>query len=493
MKSLAKLLLPGDKEFPIIGGCSIGREANSDLIFEDPHLSRHHARIQRRGEGEFWLKDLGSTNGTLINGKAVAHPQQLGNGDRIEVGCTEIVFRAVARTPPEPAPAAPSEDSKDSENLEKADDPDDSENLKDADESDNSENPEDTDESKGFEDLKSSENLEEAEAASKSGGPSLVPLARKIVVESPDTVAEASFSVPAVRAIALAHPDTALIMLANPDLCSLWRQVSQVERVIEIPHGASTRLIEKKLRESGIRFGSSLAWEATPAARAFAKIGIKQRLGEAGGKVAKHLTHPVELKREPGPIQHRVEHYLLLAREIGADPFQTANFAPPERPPELDPPRIAIVPGSDYGPAAEWLPERFQELAEAIQAEAQLAILASPGRKEPAAKLAKSLDLPLTNLSGDKLLQFLAECRALVGNDGSLPHLASFVGTPSVVLFGPNEPEWRRPLGRIHRTIRHHVPCSGCLLPKCPLDHRCLTEIEVAEVQKQVQELLTKK
>jgi heptosyltransferase-2 len=311
-----------------------------------------------------------------------------------------------------------------------------------------------------------------------------------MVVDSPDTIAEASFSIPAVRAIGRAHSDLSITILAHPEVAPFWRQVSQVQHVIETSNKPSLRSITKQLEQTGTSFQSSLAWEETPAARAFAKVGIKKRFGESEGKLAKYLTDPLQAERKPGPIRHRVEHYLQLARELGADPLQAANFAPPKRPPELDPPCLAIIPGSDYGPAAEWLPERFQELAESLRQETELAILPSPGRPEPAAKLAESLKLPLTELSGDRLLEFLAGCRGLVGNDGSLPHLASFVGTPTVVLFGPNDPEWRRPLGRHHRILHEHVPCSSCLLSKCPLDHRCMTGLEVSRVLRMVRSLL---
>jgi len=56
---------------------------------EDSFVSQTHARISRR-DGGFWLEDLGSTNGTYLNAKAVSSPALLHRGDRIQVGRTVL-------------------------------------------------------------------------------------------------------------------------------------------------------------------------------------------------------------------------------------------------------------------------------------------------------------------------------------------------------------------------------------------------------------------
>jgi two-component system cell cycle response regulator len=52
-------------------------------------VSQNHARIVRR-DGRLWLEDLGSTNGTYLNTKAVSAPSVLHRGDRIQVGRTVL-------------------------------------------------------------------------------------------------------------------------------------------------------------------------------------------------------------------------------------------------------------------------------------------------------------------------------------------------------------------------------------------------------------------
>jgi hypothetical protein len=70
---------------------TIGRLADSDIVLADPGVSRRHAEV-RRGDGGFVILDLGSTNGTLVNGTPVAE-RRLEEGDRITVGRTVLEFR----------------------------------------------------------------------------------------------------------------------------------------------------------------------------------------------------------------------------------------------------------------------------------------------------------------------------------------------------------------------------------------------------------------
>lgn len=64
---------------------SIGREAGVDLQIDAPGISRRHARLTIQGS-EAFLEDLGSTNGTFVNGEKVEKPRRLRNGDQIRLG-----------------------------------------------------------------------------------------------------------------------------------------------------------------------------------------------------------------------------------------------------------------------------------------------------------------------------------------------------------------------------------------------------------------------
>lgn len=68
----------------------IGRMSSNDVVLADPNVSRRHAELRR--EGPRWmLVDLGSTNGTLVNGK-LAREHEINDGDRLSFGTSELRF-----------------------------------------------------------------------------------------------------------------------------------------------------------------------------------------------------------------------------------------------------------------------------------------------------------------------------------------------------------------------------------------------------------------
>ena len=69
---------------------TIGRAPDNDVVVGDPATSGHHGRIDDR-QGSFWISDLGSTNGTLVNGEPVIE-KQLSDGDMIAIGQNTLRF-----------------------------------------------------------------------------------------------------------------------------------------------------------------------------------------------------------------------------------------------------------------------------------------------------------------------------------------------------------------------------------------------------------------
>lgn len=69
----------------------IGRESKNDIAVHDVNASRTHAELRFEPQGVWTITDLGSTNGTLVNGREVA-TQRLSEGDRITIGMTNFMF-----------------------------------------------------------------------------------------------------------------------------------------------------------------------------------------------------------------------------------------------------------------------------------------------------------------------------------------------------------------------------------------------------------------
>jgi hypothetical protein len=74
------------------GRLSIGKDAQNDLVLDDDRaVSRVHARLEHLTPG-WCVTDLGSTNGTRVNGKSIAEPRMLLDGDEILVGRTRLLL-----------------------------------------------------------------------------------------------------------------------------------------------------------------------------------------------------------------------------------------------------------------------------------------------------------------------------------------------------------------------------------------------------------------
>ena len=83
------------REIELRPGANVfGRDYDAAVWIDDPSVSRHHARIVV-GEGEAILEDLGSKNGTLVNGEAIDAPTKLSDGDEIRIGRASVTFRVL--------------------------------------------------------------------------------------------------------------------------------------------------------------------------------------------------------------------------------------------------------------------------------------------------------------------------------------------------------------------------------------------------------------
>jgi adenylate cyclase len=94
----------GEAEWLVAGRTVIGRSrACAVPLSGDREASKEHAAIEPDG-GRWRIRDLGSTNGTFVNGRRVREPLVLGDGDEIRVGATRLRFRGAVASPPAPPP-----------------------------------------------------------------------------------------------------------------------------------------------------------------------------------------------------------------------------------------------------------------------------------------------------------------------------------------------------------------------------------------------------
>jgi Protein of unknown function (DUF3662)/FHA domain len=87
----ALLLIEGRRVVVGPQGGTIGRGRQADVVLNDPNVSRKHAEIRPRG-GSWVINDLGSTNGSQLNGRRIDGPEVLRPGDEIELGASVMTF-----------------------------------------------------------------------------------------------------------------------------------------------------------------------------------------------------------------------------------------------------------------------------------------------------------------------------------------------------------------------------------------------------------------
>jgi len=78
-------------EFEIGDSATMGRAPSSEIPIEDPFASSAHARIFPRGQF-MYIEDMGSTNGTYLNGRQLRRPEQLKTADVVRIGETEYRY-----------------------------------------------------------------------------------------------------------------------------------------------------------------------------------------------------------------------------------------------------------------------------------------------------------------------------------------------------------------------------------------------------------------
>src|SRR5262249_13477870 len=104
----------------------------------------------------------------------------------------------------------------------------------------------------------------------------------------------------------------------------------------------------------------------------------------------------------------------------------------------------------------------------------------------------KSDPIDLTGKTSlDRAVALLSLVDLLVTNDTGSAHIASALGRPTLVIFGPTNPLTTRPYAKTAEILRRPPDCAPCMLRDCPIDHRCMTAISVDEVLETARRMLS--
>lgn len=310
-----------------------------------------------------------------------------------------------------------------------------------------------------------------------------------ILLRSSNWLGDACMALPMARALRRGRPDAHLTVLTPAKLAGFWKLIPEVDAVLEIPSGAGLLAVRRLVRRSGRKYDAAvLLPNSLRTALEVWRNGIERIVGYAGHWRRRLLDQIIPPLKSVGPTRHHAEHYLRMAMRLGAnvrDPGLYAPLLPAAA--ETDTGavlRLGLCPGAEYGAAKRWPAERFAATARQIaeQTGCHWMLFGAAGDTAVAAEVETSLGGHCENLAGktslEELVHALRRCRLLLTNDTGAMHLAAALGVPVVAVFGSTDPEWTGPLGGEHVVLRRHVECSPCFLRDCPLDLRCMKEVE---------------
>jgi heptosyltransferase-2 len=156
---------------------------------------------------------------------------------------------------------------------------------------------------------------------------------------------------------------------------------------------------------------------------------------------------------------------------------------------------IGINPGAAYGSAKCWLPERFKEITYRLLNHPNVVVLyfGDKAGESLVCDICHHMPERVINLAGKtslrELIAFIKHCHLFLTNDSGPMHIASALNVPLLALFGSTSDSTTGPY-RGGKVIHKHVPCSPCYRRECPIDFRCMKQIEVNEVYQELSALL---
>jgi len=331
----------------------------------------------------------------------------------------------------------------------------------------------------------------------------------KILVRATNWVGDAVMSIPALEAIRGRWPQAEIAILARPWVLELYRDQGFADRLIAFDHRGRHRgvfgreRLAFELRHE--RFdGAVLLQNAFEAAWIAWRAAIRERIGYARDGRGSLLTRAVPVPQPGEAPPHETYYYLELLRRAGwlervapVEHITLRTTAAAREHAEIilcragaraGALRIAIAPGAAYGSAKCWPPERFAALAARLIADfdADVILFGTAAERSVAERIAAGMRRRPIWLVGEtsigELPALLAACHLFVGNDSGAMHVAAAAGLPVVGIFGPTDPDGTSPVTPRFTLVRHGVSCSPCFLRRCPVDHRCMTRIEVDAV-----------
>ena len=366
---------------------------------------------------------------------------------------------------------------------------------------------------------------------------------KKILVVAPNWIGDAVLAIPAISAIREYFPHSKITLIALPHVGELFKEscfIDGIKRFFSASTHSHTKggLMAEALKLRQDNFDLAVLFPNSFRSAMLVRLaGIPLRCGYKRDGRGFLLNIPVRLNSETRRLHH-TEYYLniihtiqdffiknetimlhsgtknndnVIARDkvpkqslqyvqlfISKDEANHAIETLSKNNITPDDLIIGINPGAAYGSSKRWYPDRFGQVAKTLinGYNVKVIVFGSQGETSIAEDIIKSAEVSIVNLAGKtsirELMALINYCRVLITNDSGPMHIASALSVPVVAIFGSTDPSVTGPLGARDAVIKKELPCSPCLLRKCPTNLECMDIISVDDVISGVVNILEK-
>lgn len=339
---------------------------------------------------------------------------------------------------------------------------------------------------------------------------------KNIIVRMPNWVGDLVMATPLIEDLKIKYPKAQITAMCQSPLGQLLEKDPYIDEIFSFKkvRGLSRRDVKRNIIEKlsvGKYDLGILATNSFSSAWWFWQGRVRERIGFKANLRSLFLTNGLDFPKNKDK-EHLVKIYKHLLLPCGIALSRTAPKL------YLDQDEIShaydilgkydissghtvigINPGASYGSAKCWIPQRFYEVAKKLVETSSNVRVVFFG-DEASSQLVKTIcsDLPkeVINLAGltslRELMGLIKICHVFLTNDSGPMHIADALDVPLVALFGSTNNISTGPYKK-GIVIHKHVQCSPCYQRVCPIDLRCMKNIQSEEVYNEIVKLLNNK
>lgn len=329
----------------------------------------------------------------------------------------------------------------------------------------------------------------------------------RILIVKLSAIGDCLHATPVVQVLREAMPTAHLAWAVHDHCSSVVEGNPFLDAVHRIPR---KRLFRQSLairRElAGHKFDIALDLQGLLKSAWVARLsGARRIIGPSEAREGATWLYTQRVPRQLGKL-HVIDGYLELAAAAGARSGSSAEMLLPLRDSDQakashllpDGPRYVILNPSAGRMIKQWSPERFATVGEQLRERHNVVpvITGAPNDRPLADAILSAARHPESFLdlcgrtSLTELGAVIQRAALFIGGDTGPMHMAQAVGTPTLAIFGPTDPDTLGPRHSPHRVASLRVSCSPCRHRECPIGHICLKDLSVEHVLAQAESIL---